>query len=358
MYSTCIFCHGSLGRNEALERFQVGRRLAYDSAKGRLWVICPHCERWNLSPLESRWEAIEDAERSFGKARLRSATENVGLVRLKDGLDLVRIGVPPRLEFASWRYGDQFGRRRLKYLGYLGVGTAASALPLLGSLGIGAAIVGVAGLLGYTALDMRKFRRDTAEPTIFLRDDDDSILPLTKQDSWTAALAPTPSMRDWYLSVRHRVRVSGSSAASPFRGFHPGQASEPAILSGRAAYRALAALLPHANPVGAGTRGIREAVGVIEGSRTLEELTRDVALAARSSTGSPPRSPLTRLPARVRLAMEMLVHEDEERRALQGELAELDRRWREADEIANIADSLLLPADIEARIMDLKKDPR
>ena len=56
MYSTCLFCNGSLGANEAIEPFPVGERLAFDAAKGRLWVICRRCERWNLSPLEERWE--------------------------------------------------------------------------------------------------------------------------------------------------------------------------------------------------------------------------------------------------------------------------------------------------------------
>jgi hypothetical protein len=58
MYATCLFCNKSLGKNETLETFPVGKRLAFDAAKGRLWVVCPSCERWNLSPLEERWEAI------------------------------------------------------------------------------------------------------------------------------------------------------------------------------------------------------------------------------------------------------------------------------------------------------------
>ena len=50
MYSTCLFCNKRLGNNEAIEVFPVGRRIAFDSAKGRLWVVCRRCERWNLSP--------------------------------------------------------------------------------------------------------------------------------------------------------------------------------------------------------------------------------------------------------------------------------------------------------------------
>jgi hypothetical protein len=40
-----------------------------------------------------------------------------------------------------------------------------------------------------------------------------------------------------------------------------------------------------------------------------------------------------------RLALEMSLHEEQERRALGGELAELERAWQEAEEIAAIADA-------------------
>ena len=63
MYSTCLFCHASLGANEVIEHFPVGRRLAFDATRGRLWAVCGVCRQWNLTPLEERWEAIEEAER-------------------------------------------------------------------------------------------------------------------------------------------------------------------------------------------------------------------------------------------------------------------------------------------------------
>ena len=87
MYSTCIFCKRPLGTNEAIETFPVGRRLAFDPEKGRLWVVCRKCERWNLTPLEERWEAFEECERLFRDTRLRVSTDNVGLARLKEGLE-------------------------------------------------------------------------------------------------------------------------------------------------------------------------------------------------------------------------------------------------------------------------------
>ena len=50
-----------------------------------------------------------------------------------------------------------------------------------------------------------------------------------------------------------------------------------------------------------------------------------------------------RLPKPTRLALEMALHEERERRALQGELKTLEAVWKQAEEIAAISDGLLLP---------------
>src|SRR5439155_17344040 len=83
MYTTCLFCHSDLGANYFLPTFPVGRRLAFDPKKGRLWVVCTRCGRWNLTPLEERWEAIDDCERLFRGTRLRMSTDNIGLARFR-----------------------------------------------------------------------------------------------------------------------------------------------------------------------------------------------------------------------------------------------------------------------------------
>jgi hypothetical protein len=53
----------------------------------------------------------------------------------------------------------------------------------------------------------------------------------------------------------------------------------------------------------------------------------------------------------------MALHEDDERRWLEGELDDLADRWREAEEVAAIADRLLLPGWVEARIGRGDRDP-
>src|SRR5688572_16208529 len=112
MYSTCLYCGAKLGGNDMLERFPVGRRIAFDAPKSRLWVVCMGCTRWNLSPLEERFQAIEDCERLYRSTYVRVSTGHIGMARMKDGLDLVRIGAPLRPEFAAWRYAGEFFSRR------------------------------------------------------------------------------------------------------------------------------------------------------------------------------------------------------------------------------------------------------
>ena len=53
------------------------------------------------------------------------------------------------------------------------------------------------------------------------------------------------------------------------------------------------------------------------------------------------------VPVAVRLALEMVVHEDTEQRAMTGEPKLLERQWREADRLAVIADGLAVTEAVE-----------
>ncbi len=60
------------------------------------------------------------------------------------------------------------------------------------------------------------------------------------------------------------------------------------------------------------------------------------------------------LAPRERLAVEMAVHEESERLAMQGELHALERAWRDAEEIAKIADDMFLPANTDEDLERLR----
>src|SRR5438876_967678 len=130
MYRTCAFCNSKLDGDGGPSGLGVGRRLAFDEWKSRLWVICPKCSRWNLAPLDDRLERIEALARAAREGRVAAATEQVALIRWQ-GYDFVRVGKPPRLEFATWRYGERLKarqREQLKFVVPLTVATVGLAV--------------------------------------------------------------------------------------------------------------------------------------------------------------------------------------------------------------------------------------
>lgn len=343
MFSTCLFCNQPLGSNTSLESFPVGRRLAFDAAKGRLWVVCRKCERWNLSPLEERWEAIEQAERFYADTRKRVATDQIGLARLSDGTELVRIGVPLRPEFAAWRYGDQFGRRRTRHLLLAGAGVAA-----LGGVVIGGAVVGVSlasfgwmfGQVGRVAIQGRE---DTVVAKV--RTDDGQVLHVRRR----------------HLAESTLSRGSDGTLAIDLR-YKNGQSR----FEGPEALRVASLVVPHVNRFGGSKATVATAVDQIESVGGPERYVEQLAKRAEQATvvrgrrhrfgrkGRIGKTGLYGLTTVDRLGLEMALHEEAERRAMQGELALLEAAWRDAEEIAAIADNLLVPAAVESSLEGLR----
>ena len=333
MYSNCIFCHADLGANEVIEHFPVGHRLAFDGAKGRLWVVCRRCERWNLTPLEERWEAIEDCERAFRATTLRVSTDNIGLARLRDGTELVRVGKPLRPELAAWRYGDQFGRRRRQSFVRAGLG-----LTIGGGMLLGGPVVGAAVLAAVWVADRRRHGTPMMAPN--------SLLALISNADGASVRVTNAALP--------RIRLAWDSRTKRWSLEIPDAWQEIMTLEGTDAVRASALLMPAVNRFGGTTATTRAAVSLLERHGYPEGLFRAVAaewdgtaMGYRDLPGdrvefvaNSPRGFLTRLDPAQRLALEMAAHEDMERLALEGELRELETAWRNAEEIAAIADNL------------------
>jgi hypothetical protein len=355
MYTRCLFCQADLGRNEAVEAFPVGRRLAYDAARGRLWVVCRRCARWNLTPLEERWAAIETAERLFADARRRVATDNVALARVADGTELVRIGAPPRRELAAWRYGDQLARRRLRHVGLVGAGLVAVGGVAVGGPMTGVIAGGAVNLLnlGYQAgLHWWLRRRVVARVEVPGEGGGAREVRLARLHAGRARLHAAGA-DDWALEVAHmgggerlRYGATGLRHETP-----------SVVLRGDDARRAAARILPHVNGSGGSRRTVDDALHVLGGAPTVDRLFIQAAraLEGHASAVHPEISHrLHSLPPPMRLALEMAAHEEHERRAMEGELAELERAWQDAEEIAAIADDLLLPGGLADRLRRLR----
>jgi type IV secretory pathway TrbD component len=345
MYATCLFCNEVLGRNEAIEAFPVGQRLAFDAARGRLWVVCRKCERWNLSPLEERWEAIEQAERLYRDTRKRVATENIGLAKLPDGTTLVRIGTPLRPEFAAWRYGDQFGRRRRRQMLLAGGGSAVLGALITGGMLMGVGVASFGWIIAQSGSMLWRGNPETVVAT--LRTADGRILHVRRRH-----LGETVLTRD------------GGDLAIDLR-FKNGQAR----FVGDEAHRIASIVVPKVNRNGGNRRTVAEAVQQIEEVGSADAYLDRLTLMSHAYRGPGPRSRswgrwgrnarflkygLFSLPAPQRLALEMALHEEAERRALEGELHALEHAWREAEEVAGISDNLLLPTGVNEALESMK----
>jgi len=342
VYRTCLFCHGDLGSNTLIEQLPVGRRLAFDSARGRLWVVCPRCERWNLTPFDERWEAIEACERAFGGTRLRFSTDEIGLARPSEGTELVRIGAPQRPEMAAWRYGDQFGRRRRRYLLLAGAGLAAGvglvAAPTIAGITFGSTIL-------YNSLNAARGLIRHRRIVVRIPDGAGAPIGLTHVQIERAALVMEQG-DTWHLAIPQRNSLK-SLGPEPLATRH-----------GRDAEQALQLMLPRLNRQGATRAKVQDAVRLLEDGPGVTGL---VASAVRGTYRSwdwrkwP--GTLAILPSELRLALEMTSHEEAEQRWLAGELLDLETAWRDAEALAAIADRLGLPEEIESQLAKLKRRP-
>lgn len=328
MYRHCIYCSASLGANEAIEHFPVGRKVAFDAAKGRLWAICATCARWNLAPIEERWEAVEEAERRFVASRTRVHRENIGLARLADGTRLVRIGRALPREMAAWRYGEQLRQRRTRYLLW---GLAGLALPgaLLG--------LQVAGVIGFASLVMPGIN--------YARDELAARRRVHRLPAGTATAYPVVLRRRHVERAGLREGPGGEMQIVLWEApDHTPQS--PLVVRGAEALRLLERVMVVVNRAGARAHHVDGAVDALSRAGTGEFLARAVrdGRSLRIGAASPSGLPYTALARVEALALEMALHEERERRALDGELTLLESAWRDAERIADIADRLALPS--------------
>ncbi|MEQ1693995.1 MAG: hypothetical protein ABMA00_22080, partial [Gemmatimonas sp.] len=313
MYSTCLYCHANLGRNDVVESFPVGRRLAFDSTRARLWVICRVCANWNLSPLEQRWEAVEECERAYRGTPIRVSTDNIGLATISPTLDLVRVGKPLRPEFAAWRYGSRMRRHRLHRAASATTGALATSAAM--AFGTVAAVAAVAAM----ATGSRLIRVGLQEPLeqIEARLNFDRVLAHVR--------TPDGRLRPLRFSHVVRMEIVATHDRQPwsFRVAHQDGMTE---LTGPNAGQVAGQLLSRLNPRGGTPNELRHATRMITDAGDPERYIRasgilrytrrrkntifwDDAVGVLGLTGTE------------RLALEIALHEDTERQAMHGELA-------------------------------------
>jgi hypothetical protein len=331
MYRHCISCSADLGANESLEAFPVGARIAFDGEKGRLWAVCPKCARWNLSPIEERWEAVEEAERRFADARLRVQSENVGMAKLPDGTRLIRVGAALPGELAAWRYGGQLLRRRRGYLIATGaaVGIGIAAVGGLAAAGIGFGLANFAGIFA----NAWKKRQDAKVVHRLVTPAGDPLL-LRRWHARSAVLRTAEGGGAIELLVPDARLEKPEESWSG----EPKFSGDVTVLPDADARAFLRRGMVHVNDKGASRASLRDAVSLLEQAGSAAEFLARVGGAGRPLAKRAGME--NHLVPSASLAVEMALHEESERRAMEGELALLEAAWREAEEIAGIADGL------------------
>lgn len=319
MFSRCIFCHTAFPANEELEHFPLGTRIAFDPGRGRLWAVCGACHRWTLAPIEERWEALEEIEKSaLDRGRLLSSTDNIALIRAGP-LDIVRVGPARLVEEAWWRYGRELQQRQRAFKTARVIETGVAVV-------VGVSIGWWFAVFGGDRGALNDARRWLRYGTTAWRGSlacTDCGAPLE-----TLAFKHTSSLVLYAYDehgpvLRRRCRRCAL-------GHHE--------LGGAAAQHTLRRILAWQHFAGASERRVRAATDRIDALGSPEALV--TALSGRRPMLKELRAKQARTDA---IALEIALNDAAERVLLELELRDLEERWRAAEELAAIVDGELTP---------------
>jgi len=324
MFTTCAFCSGALGGDGGASGLGVGRRFSFDPWKSRAWVICQRCGRWNLTPLDERIDTIAALDRMAAAGRVAATSEQVALVRLGE-YDVVRVGKPPRIEMATWRYGERIKarqREQLKVMVPVAIVVVGATIAVNVAAGgsMGAFMGQIPGLAKGIYTGIVGNRKVAIEPPICARCG--QVMVLRSRHVKNARLQRTA-----------RADLALLLACPHCKG-------EGALLEGADAETALRSGLTYVNlkQTSKLKRKAAEAAGQVDAQGGPESfLARQAQREAKVSAYKGAEA----------LALEMAVDE-------QAELRELERQWRDAEEIAAIADGLLVDPKVDEALRRLK----
>lgn len=324
---TCHFCRQPFEANGALDTCAWSEMVAYDPERGRLWLVCASCRRWNLRPIEERWEALESLERlRRDRARLLAETANIALLEAGP-LRLVRVGRAGLREEAWWRYGRELMRRHQRILEFTRRGEALDVI-----LDVLAPVMSFL-LVGWP------FRRQVERVDSWVQGE---RLRSFGPFAWRGTLrcAVCGSERNEF-PIQHSgelaIRPDAEGLALWMRCAECRSLYEPAsghLLTGVQARRVLRRVLAWENYDGATEKQIDVASELIEEAGTAAALV-DALVKRRPQLG--------RLKSRELLSLEIALSHEDERLMAGIEAAELDHRWRLEEAIARIVDRELTP---------------
>lgn len=326
MFTRCIFCHTPFPANGVFGRLPPGRRIAFDPGRGHLWVVCEGCHRWNLCPIEERFEALYELERQVrDEARVVAETDNVTLLKTGE-LFLIRLGRAGLAEQAWWRYGRELHKRRARFYSTRSqlVAYTYGAMQYVGELvGLGDEDLNiswddtpVADVLRwrrfgwsawrgrvscpYCGSSLRALRYDVSWWVFPRRDENGRTIvevPCTRCDPWTP---------------KQVYEIKGSEAENVLR-----------------------RVLAYQHISGATERSLKDATRIIEsvGSGSTE--------AALESFATGEKRSLWGMGKAHSMALEIALNDSVEQRMMRAELRSLEIVWKREEELAKIIDEEL-----------------
>jgi hypothetical protein len=325
LYTRCLVCATPFEPNDQLEYLPHGKRVAFDPGRGRLWTICRACRRWSLSPIEERWEALEELDKlTTDKARLLSQTDNIALFKAGP-LEVVKVGRAQLPEEAWWRYGRELTARKRKWdkLGFAGT-LAAGAVVAGGWATGGMTLLGVWLIMGHGSDTVRDGARWVRFGTSAWRGEQKCercghpVRAIAFRDRAALGIFPT----DEPGKVELVARCPGC-----------GQYREGGLhLRGHEAERTLKRVLAYHHFAGASERRVVAATRLIQEAGSPQDLARIVVRDGRR---------LGDLQRTGGIALEIAANEASEQRLLELELADLEAHWRREEELAAIIDGEL-----------------
>ncbi|MEJ2540779.1 MAG: hypothetical protein P8188_12555, partial [Gemmatimonadota bacterium] len=300
-------------------------RIAFDPVRGRLWVVCGHCFRWNLQPVEERDPALYELERAARDVGVVvTSTAHVTLLHAGRTL-LVRVGAARLPERAWWRYGGELRRRRAAF------GSAASKLTAY-TFGTLQKLVELLGL---------------GDGDVRIHWDDDPMADIIRwrRFGWAAwrgrescpycqsTLRALPYELSWWV---YPLRDSEGrlELGVPCSRCDPWTPEHVHRIRGRTAEAVLSRVLAYQNVAGASEGLLRNASRAIEEVGSPEAYARDAVDRGQS---------LWKLGPTGAVALEIAVNETAESRAPTGVAGELEFLWRREEALARIMDEELTP---------------
>lgn len=336
MMRRCLFCHRPFPENGRFQHIPMGRRIAYDPVRGRLWTVCGRCYRWTLVPVEDRDEALYELERAArDRSVLVSRTSNVSLLKLDDVL-LIRVGDASLVEQSWWRYGGELRHRRASF----GSASARLTAYTFGAMAFVGEVMGISDpdvpidWKDTPVKDILRWRRfgwaawhgrekcPYCHSTLRALRYDLSwwVYPLEGEDGRLAVGVPCPRCDPW--TPDNVYRIEGPQAENVLR-------------------RCLA----YQNISGASEGLIRDAAGLIEDAGSAGEF-------AHGATGK--RECLWKMGPTGTIALEIAMSESYERRVLDLEMRAIEFLWKQEEELARIIDEELTPKGLlEAHLRKL-----